>query len=220
MSTTRKKFFAEIIGTFVLVVVSAGPVVLDAKYPGWFGIWFTALCHAVGIGWAIRAFSKISMAHFNPAITIGFLITRHMPRNLLWVYLVAELIGAFLASFFVKYLIGAQANVGSNAPNYAYPIPLIFGVEVIATMFIMGITLFVVHEKGRHGPGPGWIAVGIVIGLDVFFFSSISGASMNPARSLAPAVLSGHLDSLWLYLTAPFIGSSIVSLGYRKKFMK
>lgn len=139
MNISQKKFFAEIIGTCILVIVSAGPVVLNAKYPGMFGTWFLALCPAVGVGLAIWAFTKISMAHYNPAVTIGFLITKHMPRNLLGVYLAAESIGAFLGILFVKYVIGTQANLGANAPNYSYPIPLIFVVEVLATVFVMGL---------------------------------------------------------------------------------
>ena len=213
-----KIFFAEIIGTFILVIVSAGPAVLNAKYVGMFSPWFLALCPAVGVGLAIFAFTKISMAHYNPAVTIGFLITKHMPRNLLGVYLAAEFIGAFLGITFVKYVIGTQDNLGANAPNYVYPIPLIFGIEVLATMFVMAVTLIVVHDRGHHGPG--WIAVGTVIGLDIFFFGSISGASMNPIRSLASAVASGYINNLWLYLTAPFVGTSIVALAYRKKYWK
>jgi aquaporin Z len=220
MSSNKKKFFAEVTGTFILVVVAAGPSVLDAKYPGAFGPWFSAICQTVGIGLAIHAFSKTSLAHFNPAITIGFLITRHVSKNLLGLYFGAELIGAFLGAFFVKHLIGTQAHIGANAPNYSFPIILIFIVEVTATVFLMGITLIVIHQKGHHGEGPGWAKVGTVIGLDIFFFSSISGASMNPARSLAPALLSGYVNDLWLYLTAPFVGTIIVALIYRKKFAK
>ena len=218
MNISQKKFFAEIIGTCILVIVSAGPAVWNAKHPGMFGPWFLALCPAVGVGLAICAFTKISMAHYNPAVTIGFLITKHMPRNLLAVYLAAEFIGAFLGILFVKYVIGTQANLGANVPNYSYPIPLIFGVEVLATIFVMGVTLIVVHEKGHHGHG--WIAVGMVIGLDIFFFGSISGASMNPIRSMASAVASGYINDLWLYLTAPFVGTSIVAFVYKMKFKK
>ncbi len=214
----QKKFFAEIVGTCILVIVSAGPAVLNAKYAGMFGPWFLALCPAVGVGLAICAFTKISMAHYNPAVTIGFLITKHMPRNLLGLYLTAEFIGAFLGILFVKYVIGTQANLGANAPNYAYPTPVIFGVEVLATMFVMGITLIVVHDRGHHGPG--WAAVGAVIGLDIFFFGTVSGASMNPIRSMASAVASGYIHDLWLYLTAPFVGTSIVAFVYRIKFKK
>ena len=188
LSSNQKRFFAELIGTFVVVTLATGSVVLDAKYAGTFGLWFVALCPAVAVALMVYAFGKISMAHFNPAVTVGFLITKHMPRNLLVLYLLAEAIGAFLASLFVKYAIGIESNLGANAPNYSYPILLIFGVEVLATAFLMGVILAVVHTKGLKGFGG--VVIGSIIGLDIFFLSFISGASMNPIRSLAPAILS------------------------------
>ncbi|MDC8453518.1 MAG: aquaporin, partial [Candidatus Nitrosotalea sp.] len=118
LSYNQKRFFAELIGTFVIVVFATGSVVLDAKYVGTFGLWFVALAPAVAVAWMVYAFGKISMAHFNPAVTVGFLVTRHMPKNLLLLYLAAEIIGALLASVFVKYVIGIDANLGSNAPDY------------------------------------------------------------------------------------------------------
>lgn len=216
LSSKQKRFFAELIGTFVVVVLATGSVVLDAKYPGTFGLWFVALCPAVAVALMVYALAKTSMAHFNPAITIGFLITKHMPRNLLILYLLAETIGAFLGSLFVKYVIGTEANLGVNAPNYEFPIPIIFGTEVLATVLLMGMILTVVHTKGLKRFGG--IAIGSIIGLDIFFLSFISGASMNPIRSFAPAILSGHLNDLWLYLTATFVGSSISALVYRRRF--
>jgi aquaporin Z len=218
LSSNQKKFFAELIGTFVVVVFATGSVVLDAKYVGTFGLWFVALAPAVAVALMVYAFGKVSMAHFNPAVTIGYLVTKHMPRNLLPVYFVAEIIGALLASIFVKYVIGTEANLGANAPNYNFPIPLIFAVEVLTTALLMAVILVVVHTKGLRGFSG--IAIGGIIGLDIFFLSFISGASMNPARSLAPALVSGYLDDLWLYLTATFVGSSIVGFIYRKKFAK
>lgn len=218
LSSNQKRFFAEIIGTFVVVVLATGSVVLGVKYGEMFGLWFVALCPAVAVALMVLAFGKVSMAHFNPAVTIGFFIIRRMPRSLLVLYFLAETIGAFLASLFVKTIIGVQANLGANAPNYSYPIPLIFGIEILATAFLMGAILIVVHTKGLRGTG--WIAIGAVIGLDIFFLSFISGASMNPIRSLAPAILSGFVNDLWLYWTAPFVGSAIVATIYRKKFVK
>jgi len=211
----KKVFFAELIGTFVVVVLASGSVVLDAKYVGKFGLWFVALCPAIGVGSMVYAFRKISMAHFNPAVTIGFLITKHLPRNLLGLYLLAEVIGGFLGSLFVKYIIGIQDNLGANVPNYSYPINLIFGTEVLATALLMGIILIVVYTRGLKGFSG--IAIGGIIGLDIFFLSFVSGTSMNPIRSLSPAILSGYPNDLWLYLTAPFVGSSLVAFAYRKK---
>jgi aquaporin Z len=201
-----------------MVVFATGSVVLDAKYAGTFGLWFVALAPAVAVALMVYAFGKISMAHFNPAVTIGFLITKHMPKNLLLLYFAAEIIGALLASVFVKYAIGTEANLGANAPNYHFPIPLIVGTEILATALLMSVILVVVHTKGLKGFGG--IAIGAIIGLDIFFLSFISGASMNPARSLGPALVSGYLSDLWLYLTATFIGSGIVASIYRRKFVK
>jgi len=218
LSPNQKKFFAELIGTFVVVVFASGSVVLDAKYVGTYGLWFVALCPTVAVALMVYTFRKISMAHFNPAVTIGYLVTKHMPKNLLPVYLAAEIIGAFLGSIFVKYVIGIEANLGANAPDYHFPLPLIFGIEILTTALLMAVILVVVHTKGLRGFSG--IAIGGMIGLDIFFFSFISGASMNPARSLAPAIVSGYLNDLWLYWTATFVGSSIVGFIYRKKFAK
>lgn len=218
LSSNQKRFLAELIGTFVIVVFATGSVVLDTKYVGKLGLWFVASAPAVAVALMVRVFSKTSMAHFNPAVTLGFLVTRHMPKNLLPVYFGAEIIGAFLGSIFVKYVIGIDANVGANAPDYNFPIPVIIGIEILVTALLMAMIMVVVHTKGLNGFGS--IAIGTIVGLDIFFLAFVSGASMNPARSLAPAIVSGYVNDLWLYLTAPFIGSAIVACIYRKKFVK
>ncbi|MGI0094002.1 MAG: MIP/aquaporin family protein [Nitrosotalea sp.] len=163
-----------------MVVFATGSVVLDAKYVGTFGLWFVALAPAVAVAGMVYAFGKISMAHFNPAVTVGFLITKHMPKNLFPLYIAAEIIGAILGSIFVKYVIGTQANIGANAPDYHYSIPLIIGVEVLATALLMAVIMIVVHTKGLRGFSG--IAIGGMVGLDIFFLAFISGASMNPAK--------------------------------------
>ena len=112
-------------------------------------------------------------------------------------YLCAEIVGALLGSLFVKYVIGFNANLGANAPNYSFPIPIIFGIEVLASALLMAVIFTVVYTKGLKGFGG--IAIGGIVGLNIFFLAFISGASMNPARSLAPALLSGVLGNLWLY---------------------
>jgi MIP family channel proteins len=217
LSSNQKRFFAELIGTFVVVLFAAGSVVLTIKYPGTFGLWFVALAPSVAVAIMVYAFGKISMAHFNPAVTVGFFVTKHMPKNLFPIYLTAEIIGALLGGVFVKCVIGVDANLGANAPDYHFQIPLIVGAEILATALLMAVIMVVVHTKGLRGFGG--IVIGGMVGLDIFFLAFISGASMNPARSLAPAILSGYLNDLWLYLTAPFIGSTIVTLIYKIKFV-
>ena len=214
LTTTQKKFFAELVGTFIVVTSATGSIVIDAKLGGILGIPFIAFAPFVGVAISVYLFSKVSMAHFNPAVTIGYLITGHLRKNLLAWYFGAEIIGALLASVFVKYVIGTEANLGANSPNYDFPIPFIFGIEVLASGLLMAVIYAVVLTKGLRGLSG--IAIGGIVGLDIFFFGLISGASMNPARSLAPALLSGNLADLWIYWTAPFIGTSLVAFMLRK----
>ena len=216
LTTTQKKFLAEVIGTFIVVVCATGSVVFDAKLGGILGIPFIAFAPFVGVAVSVYLFGKTSMAHFNPAVTFGYLITKHLPKNLLAVYIGAEIVGALLASVFVKYLIGTEANLGANIPNYVIPLPLIFGIEILASALLMAVIYAVVLTKGLKGFSG--IAIGGIVGLDIFFFGLISGASMNPARSLAPALLSGSVGDLWLYFSAPFIGTVMVALIFKKKF--
>jgi Glycerol uptake facilitator and related permeases (Major Intrinsic Protein Family) len=216
LTTNQKKFLAEVIGTFIVVVTASGSVAIDAKYGGIFGLPFIAFSPFVGVSIGVYLFGKVSMAHFNPAVSVGYLITKHITKKELLNYVEAEVIGALLASVFVKYIIGNYANLGANVPNYSFPISVIFGVEVLASALLMSVILIVVYTKGLKGFSG--IAIGGIVGLDIFFFAFISGASMNPARSLAPALLSGTVGDLWLYLTAPFIGTSIAALFLRQKF--
>ena len=218
LTSDQRKFIAEVIGTFIVVVFATGSVVIDAKLKGVLGIPFIAFAPFVGVAIGVYAFGKISMAHFNPAVTIGFLITRHITKIQLVYYLAAEIIGALFGSLFIKSIIGTEASLGANSPNYTFPIPIIFGIEVLATALLMAVILTVVHTRGLRAFSG--IVIGGIVGLDIFFLAFISGASMNPARSLAPVLLSGGgvVTNLWLYWTATFIGAAIIAFIYRINF--
>ena len=216
LTLSQKKFAAEVIGTFIVVLLATGSVVIDAKLGGKLGIPFIAFAPFVGVAIGVYLFGKISMAHFNPAVTLGFLITRHITKLQLLQYFAAEITGALLASLFVMSLIGTEASLGANTPNYSYPLPLVFGIEVLATALLMAVIYLVVYTKGLQGFGG--LAIGGMVGLDIFFLAFISGASMNPARSLAPALLSGVIGNLLLYWTATFIGSFAIAFIVRSKF--
>ena len=211
LTSNQNKFVAVVVGTFIVVVFAIGSVVKDSRLHGALGIPFIGFAPFVGIAIGIYIFGKISMVHFNPAVTLGFLITKHITKVQLLCYIIAEITGAFLGTLFVKFLIGCNANLGANAPNYSYPIPVIFGVEVLASALLMAVILVVVYTRGLKGFGG--IAIGGIVGLDIFFFflAFISGESMNPARSLAPALVSGVIGNLWLYLTATFVGTSVAA---------
>ncbi len=216
LTSSQKRFVAEVIGTFIVVVLATGSVVVDAKFGGKLGLPFIAFAPFVGVAVGVYLFGKISMAHFNPAVTLGFLITGHITKLQLLQYLTAQITGALIASVFVMYVIGTEASLGTNAPDYSYPLPLVFGIEVLATAMLMAVIYLVVYTKGLWRLGG--LAIGATVGLDIFFLAFISGASMNPARSLAPALLSGVLGNLWLYWTATFIGSFSVAFLIRKRF--
>ena len=218
LTTKQRKFLAEITRTFIVVVFATGSVVIDAKLNGLLGVPFIAFAPFIGVAIGVYLFGKISMAHFNPAVTLGFLITRHIKKSQLTFYFTAEIIGALLGSLFVKYVIGTEAQLGANAPNYTFSIPLIFGIEAFASGLLMVVILTVVYTKGLRGFSG--IVIGGIVGLDILFLSFISGASMNPARSLAPALLSGSIEDLWLYWSATFIGTSVVAFILRAKFAK
>jgi aquaporin Z len=211
-------FIVELIGTFILVIFATGSIVYDVQIGGPYGVWFAAVAPFIALIIGVYSFGKISLAHFNPAVTIGYYITGHISKiQIVW-YFAAELIGAILGSLFVMTFIGKEADLGANAPNYDYSLFLIFPVEVLASALLMAVIFTVVYAKGLKGFSG--IAIGGIVGLDIFFLAFISGASMNPARALAPAVLSGVLENLWLYWTAPYVGTIIVAFLFRGKFAK
>ena len=210
-------FTVELIGTFILVIFATGSIVYDAEvFDGQLGIPFAALAPFIALLIGVYSFGKISLAHFNPAVTLGYYITGHITKIQIVYYFAAEIIGALLGSYFVLNFIGEKANLGVNSPNYDFSLFLIFPVEVLASAMLMGVIFYVVYTKGLKGFSG--VAIGGIVGLDILFLSFISGASMNPARALAPALFSGALSDLWLYWTAPFVGTIIVAFLFRGKF--
>jgi aquaporin Z len=177
LTSSQKRFVAEVIGTFIVVVLATGSVIIDAKYDGKLGLPFIAFAPFVGVAIGVYLFGKISMAHFNPAVTLGFLISGHITKLQLLQYFAAEITGALLASVFVMYVIGTEASLGANVPDYSYPLPSVFGIEVLATAMLMAVIYLVVYTKGLRGLGG--LAIGGMVGLDIFFLAFISGASMT-----------------------------------------
>ena len=241
-SSNKIIFIAELIGTFVLVVGATGSIVYNEMLGGIYGIGFIAAWHLVALSIAVYAFGKYSMAHFNPAVTIAFFITKHVKGKQLPLYFTAQTIGAFLGSIFVLFAIGDHANLGTNYPNLISTVEANISYEILATIFLMGVIYIVVHFK-KLAMLTG-VAIGGIVAIDVLLFGEISGASMNPIRSLAPAVVSGLMiyhwwwysdailsnemtmsvgtlivkevmTNLWLYLTTPFIGTIIVAVIYK-----
>ena len=219
ISKTQRICLAELIGTFGLMISATGSIVYDGSLGGTLGISFISLAHFIGIFIVIFLFGKYSMAHFNPAVTVGFFITRHITAKQIPIYFSAQTIGAFLGILFVKFVFGDYANLGLNSANHEYSARVFFGVEAAATIFLMASILIAISIK-RFPPVLVSAIIAGIVALDVFFLGQISGASMNPIRSLAPAAMTGILGDLWLYWSAPFVGTSVVSIIYKKKFVK
>jgi len=208
LTTNQRIFIAEVIGTFIVVVLATGSVVIDARLNGILGLPFIAFAPFIGVAVGVYLFGKISMAHFNPAVTIGFLITKHITKIQLLYYFSAEILGALLGSLFVKFMIGNQANLGANAPNYVYPIPMIIGVEIFTSAMLMSVIYIVVYTKGLKRFGG--IAIGGIVGLDIFFFGiyiwclnescSLFGTSprfwsLEQSMALLVGYVHRHIDS-------------------------
>jgi aquaporin NIP len=202
---------AEAIGTFALVFAGAGAVMVDAKTHALghvgvaitFGLVIMAMIYAVG---------HISGAHFNGAVTFAFALTRHFPWSRATVYWLAQLVGAITAALLLRASLGNVAHVGATLPSGSQAQSFFF--ELVMTAFLMFVILAVATDTRAVGEAAA-IAIGATIGLDAMFGGPISGASMNPMRSIGPAVVSGDLHALWLYIVAPALGATIGGLAYQ-----
>ena len=212
MQATIKKLNAEFIGTFALVFAGTGAVVINDLSGGsithagialTFGLVILAMIYAVG---------DISGAHFNPAVTSAFWLSGRLPAGLVLPYILSQGLGAISASAVLHLLFPAHATLGSTLP--AGTDRQSFILELMLTFLLMFVILNVSTGAKEKGITAG-IAVGAVIGLEAMFAGPICGASMNPARSLAPALVSGHLEHLWIYLTAPFAGAWLAIFACR-----
>ena len=160
----------------------------------------------------IYTFGQTSGAHFNPAVTLGFWVIKKFETNQVAPYILFQLIGAFAASFTLMLLFPENQNLGSTIPSGTSMQS--FVLEFILTYFLMLVIVNVAHGSKEVGTLAG-IAIGATVLLEAMFAGPISGASMNPARSLAPGILSGNIQTLWIYVVAPVAGSIAASLTWR-----
>ena len=207
-----KALAAEFIGTFALVFAGTGAIVIDQVSGGAIGHAGVALTFGLVVLAMIYAVGDVSGAHLNPAVSLGFWAARRFPGHALPGYLLSQVGGALSATLVLRYLFPTNATLGATLPAGA---PLqSFVLEFILTALLMFVILRVSTGAKEKGITAG-IAIGAVIGFEAMFAGPISGASMNPARSFAPAIVSGHLEHLWVYLTAPIAGALLGVIGCR-----
>jgi aquaporin NIP len=202
---------AETVGTFALVFAGAGAIMVDAKSHalGHVGV---AISFGLVIMVMIYAVGHISGAHFNPAVSFAFALTRHFPWPRVAGYWLAQAVGAVGAAAILRGSLGNLADVGVTLPAGSQSQSFLW--EVVLTFFLMFVIMAVATDTRAVGEAAA-IAIGGTVGLDAMFGGPISGASMNPARSLGPALVSGDLHALWLYIVAPIIGTSLGALAYQ-----
>jgi aquaporin NIP len=207
-----KTYLAEAFGTFALVFAGTGAIVINDITGGTvthvgvsmtFGLVVMAMVYTVG---------HISGAHLNPAVTLGFWAAGRFPRGLIAPYVISQCAGALIASAALRVLFPGHPTLGATIP--AGSIVQSFGLEVVLALLLMFVILNVSIGAKETGRMAG-VAIGAVIGLEALFAGPISGASMNPARSLAPAVISGNLQPVWIYIIAPLLGAYLGVWGCR-----
>jgi aquaporin NIP len=207
-----RKYLAEIIGTFALVFCGTGAIIINQESGGAITHVGIAITFGLIVASMIYAVGDISGAHLNPAVTIAFWVAKEFPAKEILPYIVSQAAGAFIASLTLKYLFPADALLGSTLPS-GLPMQS-FVLELILTFLLMFVILHVAKGSKEQGMFAG-LAIGFVVLLEAMFAGPICGASMNPIRSLAPAVVSGHLENLWIYLTAPTLGAIIAVLAWQ-----
>ena len=219
MNKLNRKLAAEFIGTYILVFAGCGAIVVETL-TGTLGHIGIALTFGFIVSALIYTFGHISGAHFNPAVTISFALFDEFNKKDVLAYIVAQINGAILACI-TLYVLFIEENksakelsyYGSTIPSGSWYQSFIF--EIILTFILM----LIIYGSAVHGKAIksfAGLAIGLTVGVEAMFAGPICGASMNPARSIAPALISGNIESLWVYILAPIIGSLIAGLVFIK----
>ena len=214
MKEYLKPCFAEILGTFMLVFAGTGAIIINDISGGIIGHVGIALTFALVVLTVIYTYGDISGAHINPVVTLAFWATDNLKSSKALYYVTSQLIGALLASILLSSLFPTHATLGATvAKKYLWQALIL---EIIITWWLVTVILHV-----TFGPKQNKILAGMIISsvicLEAIFAGPISGASMNPARSIAPALISGQLDQLWLYILGPSVGA-ILAVANLKLF--
>ncbi len=207
-----KKYVAELIGTYAMVFCGTGAIIINEISNGTITHLGIAITFGLIVMAMIYALGEISGAHLNPAVTIAFAVDKKFSWKEVFPYTLFQFLGATLATLSLHFLFPTNINLGATVP-FGSDIQS-FILELILTFFLMLVILNVSTGAKEKGIVAG-IAVGSVVGLEALFAGPICGASMNPFRSLAPAIISGNLQSIWIYLTAPVLGAILAVFIYK-----
>jgi len=204
--TNIKPLTAELIGTFALVFCGTGAIVINNVTGGTVSHLGVAATFGAIVSAMIYSIGEQSGAHINPAVTIAFYLSGRFSGKKVIPYIISQIIGALLASLLVHSLFPQSEMLGATLP--AFTSTQAFIIEILLTFILMFVIIQVSTGSKEQGLLAG-LAIGLVVFLEAAFAGPITGASMNPARSIGPAVVAGHFDHLWIYIAAPIIGASL-----------
>jgi aquaporin NIP len=208
-----RRALAEGLAAFALVFAGCGAIVADAERGGSLGTVGIALVFGLVIMVMIYATGHLSGAHINPAVTMAFTLTRHFPGREAAAYVAAQLAGATAGALLLLAVWpGKPADLGSTVPSVGAGSAFVY--ELVLTALLMFVIMAVATDTRAVGAGAA-IAIGGTIGLDALFGGPITGASMNPARSFAPALVSGEWRDFWVYVAGPLAGATLGALAYQ-----
>jgi MIP family channel proteins len=204
---------AEGLAAFALVFAGCGAIVTNAEYDGALGVVGIALVFGLIVMVMVYATGHLSGAHINPAVTVAFTITRHFPPRDAAAYIAAQLAGALLGALLLVAVWPDQpAELGATVPSVGAGSAFVY--ELVLTAFLMFVITAVATDTRAVGAAAA-IAIGATVALDALFGGPVTGASMNPARSLGPALVAGEWDDFWLYVAGPLIGAALGALAYQ-----
>lgn len=204
-----KKYLAEVLGTFILIFCGTGSIVINQETGGAFiGHLGIAVSFGLVVTAVIYTFGAVSGAHINPAVTVCFSLAGLFPKKEILPYVISQVIGACLATGLLKLLFPANEYLGGTRPSGTEMQS--FVLELVLSFMLMLVILFTSQGSKEVGVLAG-LAIGATVLLEALFAGPVCGASMNPVRSLSPALVSGHLSALWIYLTAPLLGMALAT---------
>ncbi|MBY0472632.1 MIP family channel protein [bacterium] len=205
------KAVAEAIGTFALVFAGCGAVMVSERFPGSISGSAIPLVFGLAVAAMIYAVGHISGAHFNPAVTLAFVVARHFPKREVLSYWLAQFFGAVTAISLLYLLLPAGNTYGATIP--VVPTLQALGWEIVLSFFLMFVIIAVATDTRAVGVMAG-AAIGATVILCALVGGPVTGASMNPARTLAPAIFQGRLDVFWIYLVGPSVGTTLAAILY------
>ena len=204
---------AEGLATFALVFAGCGAVVANSEYHGALGAVGVSLVFGLVIMVMIYAIGHLSGAHINPAVTVAFTLSRHLPGRDAAAYIVAQVLGATAGALVLLAVWPAQpGNLGATVPSVGLGSALVY--EIVLTAFLMFVIMAVATDTRAVGPAAA-IAIGGTVGLDALFGGPVTGASMNPARSFGPALAAGEWTDFWIYVVGPVLGAMLGAFAYQ-----